>query len=378
MLRNLLAAIAMAGLPAIAVIAQTPPAVAPTTNTSPGPTAVKPSVATPTPSPVATPTPAPSREELLNSLTAADLQAALGLVRKNFTNPDLVDEAELNRATLQGLLVRLNKGLLLLPGKTPAAPDATAPLYAEILEGHVGYVRPGALNAANVQAFDKRLADFAAKKVTALLLDLRASDSGDFGAAAEFAKRLVPKGKTLFSLRKQDKQEQTFASDREPAYNGLVVALIDGDVGGPAEALAVALRTHDNTLLIGQPTAGGGVEYSDLPLPSGKLLRVAVAQCIAADGRRLYPTGVNPDLPVEMSPMDKRQIFRLSISKGIAPFTRESERPHLNEAALIAGTNPELETAEQRRARLQSNGLVDPVLQRGLDLITSLEVFRKR
>src|SRR5205807_4054597 len=132
---------------------------------------------------------------------------------------------------------------------------------------------------------------------------------GDFGAAAEFAKRLVPKGKTLFSLRKQDKQEQTFASDREPAYNGLVVALIDGDVGGPAEALAVALRTHDNTLLIGQPTAGGGVEYSDLPLPSGKLLRVAVAQCIAADGRRLYPTGVNPDLPVEMSPMDKRQIF---------------------------------------------------------------------
>jgi hypothetical protein len=79
-----------------------------------------------------------------------------------------------------------------------------------------------------------------------------------------------------------------------------------------------------------------------------------------------------------MSAVDKRQIFRLSMTKGIATFTRETERPHLNEAALIAGTNPELETSEQRRNRAQANALVDAVLQRGLDLITSLEIYRKR
>ena len=167
-------------------------------------------------------------------------------------------------------------------------------------------------------------------------------------------------------------------TDRDPVYTGLIVVLIDADANGPAEALAVALRTHDKSLVIGQPSAGGGVEYSDLPLPSGKILRVAVAQCIGADGRRLYPEGVAPDLPVEMSSIDKRQIFRLSAAKGIAQFTHEVERPHLNEAALIAGTNPELETSEQRRNRAQANLLVDSVLQRGLDLITSLEIYRKR
>jgi hypothetical protein len=107
-------------------------------------------------------------------------------------------------------------------------------------------------------------------------------------------------------------------------------------------------------------------------------LRVAVSQCIGADGRRLYPDGVIPDLPVEMSAPDKRQIFRLSATKGIAQFTREIERPHLNEAALIAGTNPELETSEQRRNRTQANLLVDSVLQRGIDVITSVEIYRKR
>lgn len=330
----------------------------------------------------ALPNPTPSRpprgEELVDSLSAADIQAALGLLKKNFTNPEAVDDTQLNRATLQGLLVRLNKGLMLLPGKDTVPAEGVAQLFAEILEGHIGYLRPGAISPANLQALDKRLADFAAKKVDSLVIDLRASDSGDYATAAEFAKRFVPKGKTLFSLRKQDKQDRAFVSDRDPAYSGLIVVLIDADTLGPAEALAVALRAHDKSLLVGQTTAGGGVEYSDLPLPSGKVLRVAVAQCIGADGRRLYPDGVIPDLPVEMSAPDKRQIFRLSATKGIAEFTREIERPHLNEAALIAGTNPELETSEQRRNRAQANSLVDSVLQRGIDVITSVEIYRKR
>src|SRR5262249_3953719 len=153
----------------------------------------------------------------------------------------------------------------------------------------------------------------------------RASDSGDFASATELGKRFVPRGKTLFSLRKQDKQDHPSISDHDPAYNGLIAVLVDSDTSGPAEAIAVALRTHDKALLIGQPTAGSGVEYSDQPLPSGRILRLAVSQCIGADGRRLYPDGVTPDLPVEMSAVDKRQIFRLSMTKGIASFTRETE-----------------------------------------------------
>jgi len=364
---------ACALLPAISN-GQSPPPASPSPSTAT--VAITPKVASPAPSP--SPARPPTREELIDSLTAADLQTALTALKKNFTNSEAVDETQVNRATLLGLIVRLNKGLLLLPAKEGVPAESPAPLYAEVLDGHIGYLRAGAMSAANVQALDKRLADFAAKKVDALVIDLRASDSGDFASAAEFAKRFVPKGKTLFSLRKQDKQDHAFMSDRDPTYNGLIAVLVDNDTTGGAEAVAVALRSHNKALIIGQPSAGSGVEYSDLPLPSGKVLRVAVSQCIGADGRRLYPDAVVPDLPVEMLVLDKRQIFRLSASKGIASFTRETERPHLNEAALIAGTNPELETSEQRRSRAQANALVDAVLQRGLDLITSLEIYRKR
>src|SRR5439155_1326945 len=101
-------------------------------------------------------------------------------------------------------------------------------------------------------------------------------------------------------------------------------------------------------------TAGRAADYSDFPLPNGKILRVAVAEMIAPDGRSLFPEGVKPDLPVEMSTVDKRQIFQLSGEKGMAQFVYEAGRPHMNEAALLAGMNPEVEAAEaaqQRRGR---------------------------
>src|ERR1700740_1204546 len=54
----------------------------------------------PSPSPSATVT----REELINSLSPADVQAAITLLKNNFTNPDAITETEMNRAMLEGLL----------------------------------------------------------------------------------------------------------------------------------------------------------------------------------------------------------------------------------------------------------------------------------
>jgi hypothetical protein len=117
-----------------------------------------------------------------------------------------------------------------------------------------------------------------------------------------------------------------------------------------------------------------------LPLPSGKILRSAVAEAVLPENRPLFPEGVKPDLPLEMSLSDKRHIFQASIEKGMSPFIYEAGRPHMNEAALLAGTNPELDAAEaaQRRGRPFEKGPYDSVLQRAVDLVTSLAVYQKR
>jgi hypothetical protein len=324
---------------------------------------------------------------VINSLGAADLQAVITLLKNNFTNPDAITETELNRATVEGLTIRLSHGVMLLPleSRGEAAPrESSSAFYSEILDGHAGYLRPGAFTTANLQAMDKKLGEFSGKKVEALIIDLRDSPpTNDFATAAEFAKRFCPKGKPLFTLRKPAaRQDRVFSSDREPAFQGLIMVLADGETAGGAETLAGALRFYDKALIIGQPTAGRAVEYSDLQLPSGKMLRVAVAEAVLPEGRPLFPDGVKPDLPVEMSMADKRQIFQLSVQKGMGRFVYETERPHLNEAALLAGTNPELDAAEaaqeRRRRPPEKPAAHDPVLQRALDVVTSLEIYQKR
>lgn len=336
------------------------------------------------PSPSQSPSAKPTTEQLVNSLNSADLQAVIALLKSNFTNPDAITDTELNRATIQGLMVRLPHGLMLLPNRESAAMEAPIAFYSEILDGHIGYLRLGSLNSANLQALDKSLGSFAAKKVDALVIDLRASQAtNDFAMAAEFAKRFCPKGKPLFTLRKPAaREDRVFNSDRDLAFRGLIMVLTDGDTAGAAEALADALRFYDKGLIMGQPTAGRAVEYSDLPLPSGKILRVAVAEIVSAEGHSLFLEGIKPDVPVEMSMVDKRQIFQLSSEKGMGPFVYEAGRPHMNEAALLAGTNPEVEaaeTAQQRRGRAPEKPPThDPVLQRALDVVTSLEIYQKR
>jgi hypothetical protein len=334
--------------------------------------------------PAASPSATPATEDLVNSLGPADLQAVITLLKSNFTDPNAISDTELNRATVEGLLVRLPRGIMLLPGKENPSGAAPSAFYSETIAGHIGYVRVGSLNSANLQALDKSLSAFAGKKVNTLIVDLRASQStDDLALAAEFAKRFCPKGKAILTLRKPaGRQDRVFNSDRDPAFRGLVMVLADRETAGVAEAIAAALRFYDKALVIGQSTAGRAAEYSDLPLPNGKILRLAVAEMISPDGHSLFPEGVKPDLPVEMSQADKRQIFQSSGEKGMSPFVYEAGRLHMNEAALLAGTNPEVEAAEaaqQRRGRAPEKPPPhDAVLQRALDVVTSLEVYQGR
>ena len=236
------------------------------------------------------PPPAPTAVTI-DSLDTADLQQALTLIKNNYVAPDRLGDTEINRATLTGLLARLGRGVMLLPARAamPAAP--AQPFYRELIDGHVGYLRAATLSKVGLQEMDAALRDFAGKKVGPIILDLRAaSESNDYSAAADFAKRFVPNGKPLFTLRSRNrKEERPFVSNQEPVYSGFIVLLIDGDTAGGAEVLAAVLRFYDKAIAIGATTAGRAVEYSDLPLPSGKIVRVAATEAALPDQRILFP-----------------------------------------------------------------------------------------
>jgi C-terminal processing protease CtpA/Prc len=316
-------------------------------------------------------------------MDSADLKEAIQLLKNNYIKPEALSETELSRAAFEGILTRLGRGVVLLSSANAEPAEPVVPAYSEILDSHVGYLRLGVLNKANLDALDSNLQNLAGKKVDSVVLDFRASPAtNDFPVAAEFAKRFCPKDKPLFTLRKTTaRQEKTFTSERDPSYQGLVIILTDGDTAGAAEAVAGDIHLYDKAVIIGQQTAGRAVEYSDLKLPSGKVLRVAVGEAVLPEGRALFPGGLKPDVSVEMPAADKREVFQASREKGMTPFIVENSRPHLNEAALISGKNPELEAmeaAQKRKTAPEKSSVHDAVLQRALDLVTSIGIFEEK
>ena len=318
--------------------------------------------------------------ESVDALTDADLKDMLRLLRENFIKPDALSDTELSRATIQGVIERLAPGASLRPA---AGAGEVSPFKSEIIDANTGYLRVGSLNAENLAALDAALQDFSAKKIGAAILDLRATPAGsEFAQGAEVCQRFCPKGKVLFSVRKSNvRDEQILTSKEDPKFKGLLVVLVDADTAGAAEIVAAVLRTHARAMVIGQRTRGEAVEFSELPLPSGKLLRVAVAEASLADSAPVFPGGVKPDVEVDVSQETTANVLKQGLESGVVALVEETERKKMNEAALVAKQNPELDAmqaAQARKGERPKAPLRDKVLQRALDFITTISLYEKK
>jgi hypothetical protein len=328
------------------------------------------------------PTPAPhppaSRREIVDSLSKEEVEKAIQAIQKSFLDADAADDEGLRRAALEGLLVRLHPGLLVSQVGTPPDGSDAIPYLSEILDAHIGYVRPGVLDKTALDQFDASLKSIAEKKADALILDLRGvSGVGDFETAAEFARRLAPRGKLLFTLQKPSaKQERIFTSNQDPVFDGLVVVLTDSRTSGASEALAATLRVNAGAMIIGADTAGAAVELESFDLGKEVTLQVAVSQVLLPGAGALFPGGLKPDIAISLPPDVQARIFQESTEKGVSQFVFETERRRMNEASLVANTNPEIDAATERGQT--SSAPKDTILQRAVDLVTAIQFYSKK
>ena len=323
--------------------------------------------------------PASPTRQAVDSLSDADLDQVLHLLKENFINPKALDEEELQRGTIQGLLDRIAPGAAIL--QAPSVADSAASAFrSEILDQRIGYARLGSITPANIAELDAALQKFTASQVAAVVLDLRATPSGSqFEQTAEVCQRFCPKGKVLFSVKKPNiRQEQVLTSKNDPKYRGIIVVLVDSDTAGNAEVIAAVLRTHVNALVIGQQTKGEAVEFTDFPLSGGKFLRVAVAEVALPENVTVFPGGVKPDLAVGVPQETTDKLLQLELEKGVSEYVFETERPRMNEAALVAGTNPEFEAAQKAKGEKAAPPLRDAALQRAVDFVTTVSLYERK
>ena len=309
----------------------------------------------------------------LSILSDSDLDQALSALQA-LAIPAKEDS---RRVALGELLKRLGpgSGIFSAPPETKAADrESVFPFVQELLPSGVGFLRPGKITSESLPQWRQSLRDFAQMGVSSLILDLRASsEGGSMGLAAELSSLFVPENTPLFSVRdvESDQQRPLLAKEAKPYAFSLIV-LTTSQTGGAAEILGAALRTHAGALLIGSRTKGQAAEYGELPLSEGNFLRFPKAYAVFETLPDLFPKGLVPDLSLAVPESHTAEILRVSVHGGkIADFLAQPERPRLNEAALVAGKNPETEQwIRDKLARyLPQRPAIprDPALERAMD-----------
>ena len=332
----------------------------------------------------------------------------ISVLKSNYVDRDQLSDQLLNTATIDGILQALGCGAEIVP-IAPAATNAAAgaavqskpvePLaHAEVIDPAIGYIRLADVTAGVVTPLDGELKNFAQKKVTGLVLDLRFADGTNYAAAAAVASRFLGGDQELFTLKSAETGPQVFhtggaaaAPSAGPDLTSVpLILLVNAETRGSAEALAGGLRAQDRGIIIGTNTAGAAVEWKDVKLSGGQTLRVATAKIVlppktaaAAVGTDIFPGGITPDVMVKIDPKVEREVV-LAVHTNetlTASLQPRVEKKGLSEAELVKafrGQAVDTSTVSTNKAAEEEGDIQnvrDVVLQRAVDILKGIRVL---
>lgn len=227
---------------------------------------------------------------------------------------------------------------------------------AEVWPFQLAYMRLNGVHEGCATEVSSQLVKWAGEQAFGLILDLRGANGASLADAAAIAGLWAENNQPLFKVTdRKGKELEGFKAKHDVAPLDLtVIALVDGETRGAAEALAAALAgTLREGMLVGQPTAGDPRVREFLALPSGLQLYVATRKFVTGDGRNYDgQIGVVPDI-------------RVGAGEEVLDFEAERAKPD---------TLPEEKQDRFLRARVRG----DATLQRALDILRGIKALKQR
>jgi C-terminal processing protease CtpA/Prc len=145
------------------------------------------------------------------------------------------------------------------------------------------------------------------------------------------------------------------------------------------EALAAVLRVRLGATVIGCATRGEAADFECIPLQNGRILRLPAKLAVLPERPGLFPKGIQPDVPSRATAEATDAALQRAATEGrVSVLLSETERPRMNEAALAAGKNPEMESwiqtqlAKKKGAPRPGKTVRDETLQLAVDFLTTI------
>lgn len=281
----------------------------------------------------------------------------------------IVAKAEVDAAAIEGILTTLWPKVQLLDSTSSTR---QLPVVRRLHDRYIQLHLPRLEAGASEQAMLALGSLTPTNMPCGVVLDLRFTDGWDYNEAGAFLGLFVKNAK----LRLAWSSGTVEITPSTPSTNRLnelpIVVLMNSKTSGAAEALADAIRDLRRGILVGQPTAGALFKFTEKEL--GRSVRLRIATDLLTASQSTQPYRVVPDILVDVPLEDQLGYLedpytprgQLAYLKDKQPAQRPSEAdltaPGQSEAAKSQGQPPVV---------------IDPMLNRALDILRAIELVQK-
>ncbi|WP_052947408.1 S41 family peptidase [Aneurinibacillus tyrosinisolvens] len=172
-----------------------------------------------------------------------------------------------------------------------------SPVESRMLDNQIGYIQLYTFADNSAQLMAQHLANLQKKGMKGLILDLRDDPGGHLEAAVDIAKLFIDKGPVVHTVDRDGKKE-TLTVDG-PEWKTPIAILVNGGTASASEILTAALQDYGLATVIGTKTYGKGTVQEIMPLETGGVVKLTVAEYFSPKMRKVNGNGITPDIVIE-------------------------------------------------------------------------------
>ncbi|WOD38576.1 S41 family peptidase [Nodosilinea sp. E11] len=202
----------------------------------------------------------------------------------------------------------------------------------------IGYIRLIEFNANAATQMASAIRTLSDAGVEGFVLDLRGNPGGLLMASIDISRMWLQHGPIVRTLDRSGKDE-AISANRTALTNLPLTVLVDGRSASSSEILTGALRDNNRATVVGTTTYGKALVQSLHGLTDGSGLTVTVAHYYTPDGTDISTKGITPDVTVDLSAQQRRELFSNPALLGTEADTQYLRAAEVLEQTILASQN---------------------------------------
>ena len=243
-------------------------------------------------------------------------------------------------------------------------------------EGELGYIRITSFTEqteAGLKTAVTRIREQLGPRLKGVVLDMRNNPGGLLDQAIAVSDAFLDKGEIVSTRGRRSEDAQRYNAKPGDLLAGLpMVVLVNGGSASASEIVAGALQDHRRAILLGTKSFGKGSVQTIIPLGGQGALRLTTARYYTPSGRSIQASGIDPDILVEQSRIEK---IDAPAARREADLRGALRNPN---AQTNPGPQPGQQPAPATSDETAPDQPQDYQLSRAFDLLRGLTLFNQR